>query len=105
MVAVVGKPDVLTVMSEPVTANDDVAVLFEVTGSFVAPVVPVSVTVPTTVGVPVTEQLIDAPGATVVGGVGVQVVVSPAGRPAIAHVALVAAIAGAAALVHVNDPV
>lgn len=67
-------------------------------GSFVAPVVPVTVTLPTVVGVPDTVQVMAAPGATVAGGAGEQTVVNPAGKPLTAHEALVAAIAGAAAL-------
>jgi hypothetical protein len=46
-----------------------------------------------------------APGATVLGGDGAQDVVKPAGRPVTAHAALVAAIAGATAFVHVKVPV
>lgn len=59
--------------------------------SFVAPVVVVTVDVPTVVGVPETEHEIDAPAAMVAGGVGVQVpMVTPAGRPDVVQDALVA---------------
>ena len=69
-----------------------------------APVVPVSVDDPTVVGVPETVQVMTPAGATVVGGVGEHDVVKPAGNPLTAHVAAVAAIAGAAAFIHVNVP-
>jgi hypothetical protein len=92
-------------MSAPVTASDAVAVLFTGVTSLVAPVVPVSGAVPTAVGVPETVHVIDAPGATVVGGVGEHVVVRPAGKPATAQVAAVAAMAGDAAFEHVKVPV
>jgi hypothetical protein len=104
-VAVPGRPDRSGLMSEPVVVIDDVAVLFAVFGSFVAPVVPVSDDEPGVVGVPDTVHVIDAPGLTVAGGVGVQLVVSPGGSPLIEHNAVVAAIAGAPAFVHVNVPV
>jgi hypothetical protein len=65
--------------------------------SFAAPVVNVSAAVPVAVGVPVTVQLMTAPTATVpvVGTPGVQLVVKPAGRPAMAQLApmLAAAVA------------
>lgn len=99
-VAVAGNPDRSGLMSEPFTLNDAVAVLFGRLRSFVAPVVPVSVTVPAVVGVPDTVHVIAAPGLTVVGGVGVQLDVRPAGSPVIAHVAAVAARNGEAAFVH-----
>lgn len=91
-------------MSEPVTAIDPDAVLFAVFGSLLALVVPDTVAVPTAVGVPLTVQVIAAPGAMVAGGTGEHVVVRPAGRPLTAQVAAVAATAGAAALVHVKVP-
>ncbi|MEZ5854624.1 MAG: hypothetical protein R3D67_07690 [Hyphomicrobiaceae bacterium] len=91
-------------MSEPVVAIDVVAVLLAVTGSFVAPVVPVTVTVPVAVGAPLTVQVMPAPAATVAGGVGVHEVVRPAGRPDTAQLALVALAPAEAALVHVNVP-
>jgi hypothetical protein len=91
-------------MSEPVTASEDSVVLFAVVTSLVAPVVPVSVTVPTAVGVPATVHVITPPGASgeLVGTVGTQVDVKPGGRPATAQVAAVAATAGDAALVQLN---
>jgi hypothetical protein len=70
----------------------------------VAPVEPLSVEVPGAVGVPETVQMMDAPGPTVVGGVGAQLEVRPAGNPAIAQDALVAATAGEIALVQVYVP-
>lgn len=88
-------------MSEAFTANNALAVLFGRLRSFVALVVPVTVTVPAVVGVPETVQVMTAPGLTVVGGVGVQLDVRPVGKPEIAHVAAVAARYGAAALEHV----
>ncbi|MEZ5854620.1 MAG: hypothetical protein R3D67_07670 [Hyphomicrobiaceae bacterium] len=90
-------------MSEPLTVTVAVAWLlppvpvppFE---SFVAPVVAVTVEEPVAVGVPAMVHEMEAPGATVAGGVGVQPVTErPAGRPVIAQLALVA-LAGAAAL-------
>ena len=73
--------------------------------SLVAPVVKVNGDVPGAVGVPVTLQVMAAPMATVplVGTVGVQLVLKPAGKPAIAQVAptLAAAVAAGAVLVQV----
>lgn len=92
-------------MSEPVTAIAVVAELLASTGSLSAPVVPVTVTLPTVVGVPDTVQLTRPPGATSVGGVGVHSVVRPAGRPDTAQPAFVAVIAGAAAFLQVKVPV
>lgn len=83
-------------MSDPVTVTLAVDVLLPPVVvppfvSFVAPVVVVTVDVPVAVGVPETEQVIEAPAATVAGGVGVQVpMVTPAGRPVVEQVALVA---------------
>jgi hypothetical protein len=91
-------------MSEPVTTNVAVAVLFVELGSFGEPVLPLSGDEPGAVGVPETVQVIAAPGATVEGGVGAHDVVKPAGRPVTAHVALVAAMAGAAAFEQVKEP-
>lgn len=91
-------------MSEPVTEIEAVAELFAALPSLPAPVVPVSVLDPTVVGVPETVQVIDAPGATVTGGVGAHDVVSPAGNPATVHVAAVAASNGAAPFEQVNVP-
>ena len=91
-------------LSEPVAPSVTVAVLFARFPSLVAPVGPVSVLVPTVVGVPETVHGIFAPGATLTGGFGAHEVESPAGRPATAHVALVAATAGAPAFAHVNVP-
>jgi hypothetical protein len=79
--------------------------LFAVLPSLVAPVVPVTVDEPGVVGVPVTEQTMLPPGATDVGGTGAQVNESPAGSPVTAHEAAVAATAGAAAFLQVNEPV
>ena len=59
-------------MSEPVAPIVAVAVLLAGLPSLVAPVVPVSVDEPVVVGVPETVQVILAPAATEVGGVGAQ---------------------------------
>jgi hypothetical protein len=92
-------------MSEPVTASDAVAVLFTALPSLPAPVEPESADVPNAVGVPETVHVIAAPGASEAAGtVGEHVVVKPAGKPASAQLAFVAAIAGAAAFAHVNVP-
>ena len=104
-VAVAGRPERSGVISEPVVVIELTAVLLAGVPSLVAPVVPVSDAVPTEVGVPETLHKMAAPAATVVGGVGEHDVVRPTGRPAIAHVAPVAARAGDAALVQVNVPV
>lgn len=81
------------------------AVLLAVLGSFAAPVVPLTTDEPGVVGVPVTEQLMLAPGATVTGGVGVHDAVRPAGKPVTPQAADVVATAGEAALVQVKVPV
>ena len=91
-------------MSEPVTATVVVAVLFAVLLSLSALVVPVSVDEPTAVGVPETVHVILAPAATLVGGVGAQLVVKPAGSPATAHVAAAAACVADAEFVQVKVP-
>lgn len=104
MLADVGKPLRSTDMSEPVTVIDVEAVLFDVFESFVAPVVPEIDAVPVAVGVPETVQLTVPEGATLAGGVGVQEVVNPAGKPVTAHDAFVAVTEGAAPFVHVNEP-
>jgi hypothetical protein len=104
-VAVVGRPERSGVMSEPLAASTVVAVLFAVFGSFVAPVVPVTVDELGVVGVPETVHVIAAPGATEAGGTGEHAVVRPAGKPVTAQLAAVAAIAGAAAFEQVNVPV
>ena len=67
-----------------------VAVLLDVLSSFEAPVVPLTVLDPAAVGVPVTVQVMLAAAAMVAGGVGVQDVVKPAGKPATAQSAAVA---------------
>lgn len=74
-------------MSELCTVNEAVAVLLAVFRSFVAPVVPVSVTVPAAVGVPETVHVIVPPAATLAGGVGEHDDVKPAGRPDMAQLA------------------
>lgn len=102
--AVVGKPVMSGTMSEPVTATAVVALLLAKLPSLLAPVLPVSVLEPTAVGVPETVQVILAPAATVVGGVGAHEVVRPAGRPATAHAAAVAEAVAVAELVHVKVP-
>ena len=83
---------------------DAAAVLFAGAPSLVAPVLPMSVLEPTVVGVPVTVQVMAAPGATLTGGVGEQEVVRPAGKPVTAHVADVAVTSGAPPFVHVKLP-
>lgn len=85
--AVVGKPARLIVMSELCTVNDAVAVLFGRLRSFVALVVPVTVTVPAAVGVPETVQVMTPAVAIFAGGTGEHDDVRPAGRPDIAQVA------------------
>lgn len=104
ILAEVGKPLRSTDMSEPVTAIEVVAELLPEFESFVAPVVPETLTVPVAVGVPETVQVMTPDGATLVGGVGEQLVVKPAGRPATAHVAAAAVTEGEAPFVHVNEP-
>jgi hypothetical protein len=68
--------------------------------SLPAPVVPGTVVVPRAVGVPVTVQTIDVPGATVAGVAGVQFAIKPAGNTPTLQDADVAAIAGAPAFEH-----
>ena len=95
---VAGKPERSGVMSEPVTLIAAVAVLLARFSSLLALVVPLSVALPTAVGVPDTVQVIVALGASdAAGTVGEQTVVRPAGKPLTAQVALVAAMDGAAA--------
>lgn len=68
--------------------------------SLVAPVVTDAIVVPDAVGVPDTEHEMNAPAATVAGGVGVHVpTVTPGGRPLMLHVALVALAVAEALLV------
>ena len=100
-VAVVGRPLRSGVISEPVEPIVAVAVLLAGLPSFVAPVVPVTVVAPVVVGVPDTVQLIDAPGATLTGGVGEHDDVSPGGKPLTAQVAEVAVISGDAPFLQV----
>ena len=102
----VGRPLRLMLMSDAVGASVTVVellppVVVPPLTSFGAPVVTVTMLDTVDVGVPVTGQLMLAPAATVAGGTGVHVpTVSPAGRPAIAHVADVALAVAAALLVH-----
>ena len=103
-VAAAGRPVRSDTISEPVEPIVAVAVLLVLLPSLLAPVVPVSVLAPLAVGVPETVHAIDAPGATLTGGVGAQDAVRPAGKPASEQVAAVAAIAGAAALEQVKAP-
>ena len=91
-------------MSAPVAPIVAVATLFAALLSLVAPVVAVTVLEPVVDGVPVTVQVILAPGATDTGGVGAHANVRPAGRPEIEQVATVAETSGAAPFEHVNDP-
>jgi hypothetical protein len=97
-------------ISEPETATGLVAVLLPPPVvppkmSLSAPVEAVTVAEPGDVGMPLTAQLMLAPAATVVGGVGVQApTVTPAGSPETAQVALVAAAAALALLVHLTVP-
>ena len=79
-------------------------VLFGILPSLDAPVEPVNVLVPGVVGVPETVQLIEAPGATLAGGVGEQDVVRPAGSPLTVQLAPTAATSGDAPFAHVNVP-
>jgi hypothetical protein len=100
-------------MSEPLVAIEPVTLLLPVLPvpplpSLAAPVVSVSVELPTAVGMPVTVQVITAPTATVaaVGTVGLQTGVKPAGKPVMAQVApMLAASVAVAALVQVKVPV
>jgi hypothetical protein len=82
-----------------------VAVLFGRLRSLVAPVVPVTVTVPAAVGVPETVHVIVEPGVTIAAGdVGEQTLDKPAGSPLMAHVAAVASMYGTAAFEQVYVP-
>ena len=81
-----------------------VAVLLDVLSSFVAPVEPLTVLDPAAIGVPVTVQVMLAAAAIVAGGVGVQDVDRPAGKPATAQVADVALADAPDALVQVKEP-
>lgn len=92
-------------MSELCTVNEAVAVLFGRLRSFVALVVPVTVTVPAEVGVPETVQVMTPALATLVGGTGEHDDVSPAGKPEMAHVAASAWRNGDAAFEQVYVPV
>ena len=65
-----GRPERSGTMSEPVAPMVAVPVLLATLPSLVAPVVPVNVDEPVVVGVPETVQVILAPAATDVGGVG-----------------------------------
>ena len=104
-VAVAGNPDRSGVISEPVVVMVAEAELFAPLTSLVAPVVAVAVTAPVAVGVPATVHVMTPPAAKLATGeVGEHVDVKPAGNPLMAHVALVAAIAGAAAFVQVYVP-
>jgi hypothetical protein len=91
-------------MSAPMMLSDACAVLLAAVTSLEAPVVPFSVTVPMAVGVPATVHVITPPGASgeLVGTVGAQVVVRPAGRPVTPQMAALADTAGAGALEQVN---
>ena len=92
-------------MFAPVVLIDAVAVLLAALASLLAPVVPVIGLLATAVGVPDTVQVIDAPGATLMGcGPGEHVYVRPAGKPLTAHVADVAVTSGDVPLVHLNVP-
>lgn len=103
---VVGRPERLMLISDCATLIVVLAVLFAVLTSFVELVVPLTVAVPPVVGVPETEQVMVAPAASeATGTAGEQpVTVTPAGSPVAAQVTPVAAMNGAAALVHVNVP-
>ena len=91
-------------MSAPLTASVVVAVSLAGLPSLLAPVVPVKVLEPVLIGVPETVQVIFAPAATLVGGVGAQEVLSPVGKPLMAQLAVVAVAVAAAALVQVKVP-
>ena len=97
----ISEPDVVT----PFVAELLPPVVVPPLESFVAPVVAVTVTEPVAVGVPDTEHEMLLPGATVAGGVGVQVpTVTPAGRPEILHVALTALPVAVDEFVHSTVP-
>ena len=110
MLAVVGKPERSTLISEPTVAMDFVAELLPPEPvppltSLVAPVVAVTVLEPAAVGVPLTGQEMLAPMATVAGGKGEQVpTVTPGGKPATEQLAFVAAAVAPALLVHLIVP-
>ena len=91
-------------MSAPVVLRDVVAVLLAAFASLVAPVVPLSVAVPVAVGVPDTVQVMELPGATLVGGTGEHDVVRPAGKPATAQLADAAVKNGELPFEHMNVP-
>ena len=103
-VAVAGSADRSAIISAPVVVIDVDAVLLAGLPSLLARVVPDNTLVPTAVGVPETVQVMLAPAATLVGGVGEQLAVRPAGKPEIAHVAAVAVSAGDAAFEQANVP-
>jgi hypothetical protein len=92
------------VMSEPVVVSVVTAVLLVLLPSLVAPVVPLTVDVPGVVGVPVTVQRICALGATDAGGLGVQDVERPAGKPVTAQLAAVAVMSGDAPFLQTKVP-
>ena len=74
--------------------------------SLVAPVFAVTIAVPLTVGVPLTGQMMLCPAAKLAGGAGVHTpTVTPGGKPAIAHVALMALAVADGLLVHLIVPV
>lgn len=110
MLAVVGNPARLILMSEPVVLIGAVAVLLppDVVPplvSLVAPVVAVTVDAPDAVGVPLTAQEMELPAASVTGGVGVQLVTeTPGGKPVTAQVAFSALAVAPALLVHLTVP-
>jgi hypothetical protein len=87
------------------TAITSDAVLFDGLPSFVAPVMPGTVVLPSAVGVPVTVQTMLAPAATVAGVDGEQLAVRPAGRAPTEHVAAVALSVADAEFVHEYEPV
>ena len=97
-------------MSEPDTATALVVVLLPAEPvpplvSLIAPVAAVTVTEPAAVGVPLTGHVMLAPAATVAGGTGLHVPTeTPAGRPEIAQVALIAEAVAVALLVHLIVP-
>ena len=110
MLAVVGRPARVMLMSEPDVLTVAVAVLLppDVTPplvSLVAPVLAVTVVEPDADGVPLTEQVMELPASTVAGGEGTQPVTeTPTGKPLTAHVALSALAVAVAELVHLMVP-
>jgi hypothetical protein len=98
------------VMSEPDTATAFDALLLPPAPvpplmSLAAPVATDTLDVCVVVGVPLTGHEMLAPGATEAGAVGVQTpTVTPAGRPEIEQVALVAVADAVALLVHKMVP-